>query len=130
MKNVPSRRNDVGRAVEVTTVGGPHITLAQCQRNPLPVVRELVNLMGVSVDHSDVPLRIVGAHLDRVGHPEKVVPLRPVFDDLPVLVENEDEVAVRTRLTALGRAVPRRPRYRHLDLRHYINPVGLSGEHT
>jgi hypothetical protein len=58
----------------------------------LAVVGELVDRVRVVVDDPDVLLRVIRTDVDGVRALEHLVPLRPLFDDLALRVDDDDRV--------------------------------------
>ncbi len=89
---------DVGRPREVITIPPRYTPLAE-RHYQIAVIRELVDEVQVVVDHPDVLVGIVGAHLDLVRpaparHIEELAVLGPRLDHLAVAIHDEDAMFV------------------------------------
>ena len=117
MKKVPSgsQAMSVGPIEELAGVA-PALALGAERHHQLAVVGELVDDVQLIVEHPDVLLGIVRAHLDLVRTAaarrlEQLVVLRPPLHHLAVAIDDEDHVVVAALPAALrgrlaGRAQP------------------------
>ena len=135
------------RPVEVRAVIARHAFDAERLHQLLAVVRELVDDVIAVLDDPDVLLGIVGIDRHRMRAPEERIPLRPVFRDVAVGVDDEHAVLparVDTQLAfpsvpaiaplvawarhrADRRVAPRRLRYREGDARPDVRIRNLGG---
>src|SRR4029077_18149862 len=77
---------------ELRIVGARHARCGQSQGALLAIMREFADEVVVGVPNPDVLVRVVGADLNVMWPSPDFVPFRPVFDDLPVAIQDNDDV--------------------------------------
>ena len=90
-------------------IGARHVGRADRLHQLLAIVRELVDRVHVVVYEPDVFLRIVGTHVHRVRALHDLVPLRPLFDDVALRVDDGQAVlptGVNAHLAIRGLCAP------------------------
>ena len=111
-KRAVGKPGNIGRPIEEPASVASTLSLGAERHHELAVVGELVDHMELVVEHPDVLLWIVGAHLDLVGTAtarrlEELVMLRPRLDHLPGTINDEDDVVIPALPPALGRRLAR-----------------------
>ena len=99
---------DIGGPIEELAAIAPSLALGAERHHQLAVIGELVDDVQLVVEHPDVLLGIVRAHLDLVwsapaGHLEEFVVLRPRLDHLAGAIHDEDDVVIASLPAALLR---------------------------
>src|ERR1700719_3321523 len=77
---------------EMRIVGARHARRAQCQDALLAVMREFADEVVIGIHNPDVLVPVVRADLNVMRPSPDFVPLRPVFDDLAVAIQDDNDV--------------------------------------